>query len=97
MNKYLKELQNNPYVREKDLGDNIHSFNYTSKAFWKKRWDETTERARGLFVDTKTEKVVARSFDKFFAIGERPETQIDILKENLEFFLWLPTAKKMDS
>lgn len=85
MNKYLEELRNNEYVRGKDLGGNIHSFNYSNKAFFEGRWDSVTIRARGLFCDMDTETVVARSFDKFFAIDERPETSMDVLKDTLKF------------
>lgn len=85
MNQYLEELRNNEYVREKDLGGNIHSFNYSNKAFFEGHWNNVTERARGFFVDVDTEEVVARSFDKFFAVDERPETSMDALKENLKF------------
>lgn len=85
MNKYLEELRNNEYVREKDLGNGVHSFNYSNKAFFEGHWDNVTERARGFFVNTNTEQVVARSFDKFFAVDERPETSMDALKDTLAF------------
>lgn len=85
MNQYLEELKNNEYVREKDLGNAIHSFNYSNKAFFEGRWDNITTRARGLFVDVDADTVVARSFDKFFAVDERPETSMDALKDSLKF------------
>ena len=68
MNKYLEELKNSPLVREKDLGNGVRSYNFTRDAFFNAEWNETTERARGIFCDEDTERVVARSFDKFFAI-----------------------------
>ena len=85
MNQYLEELQNNEYVREKDLGNSVHSFNYSNKAFFEGVWNSATIKARGLFCDMNTETVVARSFDKFFAIDERPETSMDVLKDTLKF------------
>lgn len=85
MNQYLDELRNNEYVREKALCGNVHSFNYSNKAFFEGRWDSVTTRARGLFCDMDTETVVARSFDKFFAVGERSETQFEVLKDTLKF------------
>lgn len=85
MNQYLDELRNNEYVREKALCGNVHSFNYSNKAFFEGRWDNVTTRARGLFCDMDTETVVARSFDKFFAVDERPETEMDALKDTLKF------------
>lgn len=85
MNQYLDELKNNEYVREKGLDNVIHSFNYSNKAFFEGVWNSTTIKARGLFCDMDTETVVARSFDKFFAIDERPETSMDVLKDTLKF------------
>lgn len=85
MEEILKELKNNPFVKEKDLGGSIHSFNYSNKAFFEGVWNSTTIKARGLFCDMDTETVVARSFDKFFAIDERPETSMDVLKDTLKF------------
>ena len=85
MNQYLDELRNNEYVREKALCGNVHSFNYSNKAFFEGVWNSATIKSRGLFVDVDTEKVVARSFDKFFAVGERSETQLEVLKDTLKF------------
>lgn len=85
MNKFLNELKNNPYVREKDLGNGVCSYNYSNKAFYEGVWNNVTEKARGFFVESETEKVVARSFDKFFAVGERPETEMEELKKNMQF------------
>lgn len=51
--------------------------------FFNKAWDDINVKARGLFV--KDNNVVARSYNKFFNIGERPETEIASLRENLVF------------
>lgn len=82
---YIDDLRANEYVKEKELGEGISSFNFTRDAFMKGIWDEQTIHARGLFIDTNSGDIVARSYDKFFAIGERPETQIGELKKNLKF------------
>ncbi len=70
---------------------NIYSFNFTKDVFFDKAWDEIVNRARGFFVNTNTLEVTCRSYDKFFNIGERPETHMDFLVDNLEFPLtgWL--------
>lgn len=82
---FVSQLRQNDMVREKDLGNNISSFNFTRKCFQNSAWNDFTIKARGLFVDINDNQVVARSFDKFFAIGERPETQMSALKTNLVF------------
>lgn len=80
---YIDSLRANEYVREKDLGNGISSFNFTRKAFFKGIWDEQTIRCRGLFV--KDGEVYARSYDKFFAVDERPETKLKTLAKNLKY------------
>lgn len=77
-------LRANRYIQEKKFG-NISSFNFTSKAFYNKIWDEQTTKARGLYLDTFKGKVVARAYDKFFNINERPETKFDMLQHKLQF------------
>lgn len=73
------------YVRERRLDGGVSSFNFSNKAFWDGHWNDITQKARGLFVDSETGKIVARSYDKFFAIDERPETTMDALKDTIEF------------
>lgn len=82
---YLELLRANPYVKEKDCGNGIHSFNFTKKAFYKNIWDEQTITARGLFVDVNTANVFARSYNKFFNIDERHETAARRLRDSLVY------------
>lgn len=67
--------------------DNTHisSFNFKRDVFFNKKWDELNVHARGLFVNTAQNVIVARSYEKFFNIGERPETQPDVLAGRLKF------------
>ena len=46
--------------------------NFTKRAFTKGIWDETSCRARGLFLREADSRVVARGYDKFFNIGQPP-------------------------
>lgn len=73
---FIDALRANEYVREKELGDNISSFNFTNKAFWKGHWDNETIKARGLFIDTARNEIVARGYDKFFTLEEHERLQI---------------------
>lgn len=67
-------------VQEDD--PNISSFNFTKSAFYDKAWNDVTCKARGLFIDTKNWKVVARGFDKFFNIDEVPQTDHKTILQN---------------
>lgn len=80
----IADLRANHYIQEKKFG-NISSFNFTSKAFYNKAWDEQTTKARGLYLDTEKQTVAARAYDKFFNINERPETKFDMLQYKLKF------------
>ena len=77
-------LRKNRYIIEKKFG-NISAFNFSSKAFYDAIWNNQTIVARGLYINTKDMKVVARGFNKFFNINERPETRFEMLKHTLQF------------
>lgn len=75
----LEQLRVSKDIKETPLEDNISSFNFTSRAFHNKHWNEATIKARGLFVDTEKDKVVARGYEKFFNVNERRETELEHL------------------
>ena len=81
----VEQLRESPYVNERELRNGVSAFNFSRKAFWDNHWTAVTVRARGLFIDTNTNKIKARSFDKFFNVGERKETELSLLAENFEY------------
>ena len=83
-NEIVNALRQNRYVKEKKMNA-ISSFNFTREAFCKSHWNDITTRARGLFIDTRDDSICARGYDKFFAIGERPETEMNALHSMLKF------------
>ena len=78
-------LRNNKFVQEKKLGNDISSFNFTRDAFYKGNWNRQTILARGLFIDTVENKIMARSYEKFFRINEVIETELAALKNRFVF------------
>lgn len=70
------------WINEKTFGD-ISSFSFHRKVFYNNWWDKNNIKARGLFINTKTNEIVARSYDKFFNINEKKETQMGTLKKKL--------------
>lgn len=84
MSLIVESLRENDCIIEKAYGV-ISSFNFSNKAFYKGIWDSQTIRARGLFINTETNKVKARSYDKFFNLGEREETSLKELRRKLQF------------
>lgn len=81
----IEKLRKNPNVKEKELGNKISSFNFTRKAFKKGIWDNESVKARGLFINTETNEIVNRAYNKFFNVGEVEETTLKSLKETLAF------------
>ena len=80
----IEALRSTKLVKEHKFG-NISSFNFTRNAFDNNLWSDVTMKARGLFINTKTNQIVSRGYEKFFKINQRPETQLGKLKENLKF------------
>lgn len=80
----LSELRGNKYIKERVSGE-ISSFNFTQEAFKKRIWDDQTIKARGLFINNETGKIIARSYNKFFRLDEMEFTTLESLKGNLCF------------
>ena len=80
----VESMRKNRFIMEKKFG-NISSFNFTKDAFYGGIWNDQTVLARGLYINTKTMNVVARGFNKFFNINERPETKLEMLQYTLTF------------
>ena len=81
----VEYLRNNQFVKEKKLGNGISSFNFTREAFYSANWTRQTVLARGLFIDTDNNMIMARSYEKFFRINEVRETEMIALKNRLKF------------
>lgn len=83
----LKRLREHPEVRQRDCGDGITAYNFTRRAFAKGLWDETTVKARGLFM--RGESILGRGYDKFFDAGAEQGYTLDDLKDDFGSYLFL--------
>jgi hypothetical protein len=81
----LDMLLQNKDIRVKHLKDNVVSINFTREVFYKKRWNELTKVARGLFVNKNTKEIVARSFKKFFNFEETDYYKTNSLRRKMVF------------
>lgn len=77
-------MRGNRNIYEKSFGK-ISSFNFTKQAFKSAAWGDIVNKARGLYIDVEEYKIVARAYDKFFNINERPETKFSNLRYKLQF------------
>lgn len=84
-NEDINILGNSKLVKVKKCSPNLYSLNFTSRVFHKRLWNESTVQARGLFVDRITGDVKLRSYNKFFNLNERPETELNNLANTLSF------------
>lgn len=84
-NPIIQQLDSSSLIHKKDLGEGIVSYNFTREAFYSQKWNKLSTTARGLFIDTKTNRICARSYPKFFQPEEVPATQWRNLEKNLKF------------
>lgn len=82
--KAMRDMRESGDIKEKRFGD-VSSFNFSKRAFYGRRWNEYTTKARGLFIDTRENRIVARGYEKFFNYGENEFTSPESLKEKLMF------------
>lgn len=80
----VKALRASEFIKEVPQFGDISSFNFTREAFMKDKWNDETIKARGLFLDVSTGKVVARAYDKFFNLNER-RIKTNNLRDKLQF------------
>lgn len=80
----IEKMRADNYIQEKKYG-NISAFNFNRGAFYDKVWNDLTTKARGLFINTNTNEIVARAYDKFFNINEMSTTKINVLKNRFKF------------
>ena len=73
----IEQLNNSDLIKKKYLDNGIVSYNFTRDAFYKQKWNELTCKARGLFIDSETGKIVARSYTKFFNEDQLTEEQLN--------------------
>lgn len=85
IDQFIEYLSNHNEIVEKDLGNNIYSYNFSRNAFQDKIWDDINVKARGLFINKNTKEIVSRSYNKFFNVNERSFTKINALADNLVF------------
>lgn len=78
-------LRGNKNINEKQMGNNISSFNFDKETFYEGLWNAQSVKARGLFINTSTNKIVARSYEKFFNVNEKEFTKLERLKADLAF------------
>jgi RNA ligase len=58
---------------------------YKESAVYDNEWPTFAKMCRGIILDMNDRKVLAYPFDKFFNLGQMPETNYEILKDKKEF------------
>lgn len=80
----IERMRASRHIDERIMGD-ISSFNFKRSVFSDKTWNSLTVKARGLFINNKTNQVVARSYNKFFNYQEMESTSDFELAKNMKF------------
>lgn len=63
--------QSSKFVNEIKLRENISSFQHNKGVFFNREWNEVTNKARGIHIDTNKMEIIARGFDKYHNIDEK--------------------------
>lgn len=63
-----QRIMENPFLKEKKFGD-LLSVNFRKSAFGF-HWNKQFIKANAFYIDSKTDQIVARSYDKLFTFGE---------------------------
>lgn len=71
---------------------NLVMLHYAEDAAWEKAWSTFARMCRGLIVDMDAQRVVAWPFEKFYNLGEMPETSYEALTTLGSF----QTTEKLD-
>ena len=71
-------------IQEKAFGK-ISAFNFNRDVFNGGHWNDLTTKARGLFLDSTTGRIVARGFAKFFGYKEKQFHSEAFLRNTLKF------------
>jgi len=83
---------NNVYVIESARIPNVVMLHYMDAVQYDNLWNTFNRMCRGLILDMKNKKVLAYPFDKFFNLGQMPETSYD----NLAALGGFETSEKLD-
>lgn len=76
----VESFRENDMISERKTIGDVSSFHFKKEVFYNGLWNSQSNTARGIHIDTKNNKIIARGFDKFFNITE--ETN---LKSKLSF------------
>lgn len=82
---FAQELINEEHIKQTKLDNGIVANNFDREAFKKGIWNSMTTKARGLF--TRGDEIVGRGFNKFFQIGQTPDSTLDSLVYPVEVHL----------
>jgi len=58
---------------------------YGKKAVFGNHWDDVTTKTRGLIVDIETNEIIARPYEKFFAVGQNIDTDIAVAEADEKY------------
>jgi len=77
---------NHPFVKYTEK-DNLVLFHYKEGCTYENLWDPVSRAARGIIFNKATRTLVARPWEKFYNIGQVPETRLDVLNTLGSFYV----------
>lgn len=68
------------YVIQSPRYPDLAMLHYMDECQYDNKWSDFSRMCRGLIVDLKAKTIIAYPFNKFFNLGQMPETQFDVLQ-----------------
>lgn len=81
LNEVMKEVEKGS-VKESKEGE-LSLFKYSQQCVFDDMWNDINKKCRGIIFNNQTGEIVARPYNKFFNLNERPETSYENVMKNL--------------
>jgi RNA ligase len=92
LSEYINKSRLDDHIRKGFVSISHHPtlplavYNYTRKAMYDYLWNDVTRYTRGLIVNTETDEIIARPFEKFFDYNSHPSTHPLTVRDYLANF-----------
>jgi hypothetical protein len=73
------------YIIQSERFPNLVMLKYQDECQYDNKWSSFSRTCRGLVVDMKNQVILVHPYEKFFNLGQMPETSYEILKDKEQF------------
>lgn len=81
----VEYMNDNPYTITKHIGREMTSYMVSRDSFTRNAWKHQPIKARFIYIDNASKEMLARGYDKIFAIGEEPSDGIEAIARRFTY------------